>query len=115
RRNLPRVRKQLASILWTRLRHDTRGFLRGLKSPFKKLRFGLQGLVTDAVATAHPAGEVRGIDRGVLETLTKDLLPGDILLVRAEGKLTTALLPGFWPHAAVYLGEREDLARLRIQ
>lgn len=40
----------------------------------------------------------------VLEQLRPHLRPGDVLLIRAEGRLTTTLLPGFWSHAALYLG-----------
>jgi hypothetical protein len=39
------------------------------------------------------------------------LRPGDVLLVRAEDKITSALLPGFWAHAAMYIGTPESLAQ----
>jgi hypothetical protein len=57
---------------------------------------------------------VRGIGPGALEHLHGVLVPGDVLLVRAEDKITSALLPGFWAHAAIYLGGIADLKRLGL-
>lgn len=30
--------------------------------------------------------------------------PGDVLLSRTKGELTTLVIPGFWKHAAIYVG-----------
>jgi hypothetical protein len=51
----------------------------------------------------------------VLAALRPQLQPGDVLLCRAEGKLTAALVPGFWSHAAIFLGSRGDLEALRVR
>ena len=54
------------------------------------------------------------IDHEVLPRLRPLLRAGDVLLVLAERKLTSASLPGFWMHAAIYVDRPDDLERLGI-
>ena len=50
------------------------------------------------------------ISAAQIAALQKKLLPGDVLLVRREWFLSNIGLPGFWPHAALYIGTPEERA-----
>jgi hypothetical protein len=99
-----------------RLRADVRKvwnkFHRDLLS---RALYGLQKAVSRLISeiytrpSHHPqlpepvAGELRDI-----------LKPGDVLITRKEHALTNYFLPGYWPHAALYLGRGEQLIELGI-
>jgi len=51
------------------------------------------------------------IDKAQREKVDAMLEPGDILISRKNWYLSNVGLPGFWPHAIVYLGNHEKLAR----
>jgi len=109
------VRQRLTHVLAARLRYDWRMFCQTTVMPLRQSRYQFQALVGGAFASARVAPHYEpALNEAVLDQLHTQLRPGDVLLVRAEGKLTSALLPGFWAHAAIYLGDRRSLEPLGL-
>ena len=48
------------------------------------------------------------ISEAQAQSLPRRLLPGDVLIIRHEWYLSNIGLPGFWPHAALYIGTPEE-------
>ena len=109
------VRQRFWHVLRTRLRRDWRALWQTVSMPLGAARYNLQALVGSGVAKLHyDAHHQPSLDARTLAELRSLVRPGDVLLTRAEGKLTAALLPGFWAHAAINLGGRDQLAPLGI-
>ena len=76
--------------------------------------YAVQSMVSEWI------GDTRIVERPPLVTYERidgirgKLRPGDILLERRNWFLSNAFLPGFWPHAALYVGTVDDLKRLGI-
>ena len=49
-----------------------------------------------------------------LADIRRQLKPGDILIERQNWYLSRAFMPGFWAHAALYVGTTNDLVRLGL-
>lgn len=78
--------------------------------------YGIQKLAGSLVADKYLRyGHRPGLPSDVAEQIRKLLAPGDVLVVRKEYALTNYFLPGYWPHAALYLGDTESLVELGIQ
>lgn len=50
------------------------------------------------------------ISTAQIETMSKELEPGDIIFERKNWEMSNIGLPGFWPHVALYVGSPEQLA-----
>ena len=55
--------------------------------------------------------ERRLIADAQITVMKKELRPGDIIVERRNWYLSNIGLPGFWPHAALYVGTAEEIAR----
>ncbi len=54
--------------------------------------------------------ERRLISDAQIAEMRKALRPGDVVIERRNWYLSNVGLPGFWPHAALFVGEQKDIA-----
>ncbi|MCX6929024.1 MAG: YiiX/YebB-like N1pC/P60 family cysteine hydrolase [Verrucomicrobia bacterium] len=114
-KELPVVRQRLIDVLRCRLRYDWRAFLRTTLQPVRRTRYSVRSLIGNAGANLRTTGHyVPALNTSVVTRLRPLLQPGDVLLIRAEKKLTAAILPGFWAHAALFVGSQRDLDVLGV-
>lgn len=71
--------------------------------------FPVQMNVADAMGKINVSKRhVNFVTREQVLTMKKELAPGDIFVERRNWHLSNVGIPGFWPHAALYLGTREE-------
>lgn len=78
------------------------------KSRFAILEYG--GRFVSELMLPRP----KKVTTEIRNTLSSILRPGDIFITRHNRALTNLFLPGFWPHAALYVGYDSDRENLGI-
>jgi hypothetical protein len=86
-------------------------FRASLKKEFVRPIYQAQKLISMMVAHIRVPLHSGGLTPETIRTHLQPLLqPGDILLTRRDGYLSNTFLPGYWGHAALYLGTHEVLS-----
>jgi hypothetical protein len=92
------------TILGCRLRYDWRAFARTLLQPIRDTRYSIRSQIAGACSQIRTTRHYQpALTPEVLARLRSHLRTGDVLLIRAEKKITSAILPGFWAHAALFI------------
>lgn len=110
RREEPRIELSKREALKRRAAYRWFSFLRRHRSAWKRVTFGLFEIGGRAVADLHmpgikPRGAPKRMTRELQAQLLKLMRPGDVIVTRHDDALSNLFLPGYWPHAALYLGE----------
>ena len=78
--------------------------------------YGLQKLACLLVTDKYVRpGHQPALPFDVAEELRALLRPGDVIMNRKDFAMTNYFLPGYWPHAALYLGSPHDLERMGLR
>jgi hypothetical protein len=106
----------LSQYTQARLRARGRSIIRRLTlKPLQMAMYGLQKLAGVMLAEKYVRwGHEPSLPSTIRQQLELILRPGDILVVRKEFALTNYFLPGYWPHAALYLGTPQELEQLGL-
>jgi hypothetical protein len=88
--------------------------LRRVKSDAYDPVYAAQSLVSTWIGDTRLVGRPSFISHAQIKSIQPLLKPGDIFLERRNWFASNAFLPGFWPHAALYLGTPADLERLGV-
>jgi len=110
---LPSVEAQAGSHCLLGARAQLRDMRQRLREQLASLRDHLQPIALGLVGNVW-FGRPAAIPRSHRESLRDVLEPGDIMIVRPDNKSSTALLPGWWTHAAVYHGGATALEALKV-
>jgi Permuted papain-like amidase enzyme, YaeF/YiiX, C92 family len=113
------LRSQCWTQFWPtvrqRMRYERRHKVKLLFAPVRATGWGAQTLLGHAMARMRTTLDYKPAVNGkAIDYLAKRLRTGDVLFTRTEHKVTTALLPGFFAHVAIYLGKADDLKRLGL-
>jgi hypothetical protein len=117
---IDRLRDRLRPSVWTYLRTWFR--VRGRRAVRRVGRdllgrgiYDLQQAVSCRMADLTVRrGHLPALPSSIRDQVASLLRPGDVLVVRKEYAATNYFLPGYWPHAALYVGTIDDLDRLGI-
>jgi hypothetical protein len=88
---------------WSYVSHKWRR--RGVVSAKYILAKVLEGV--GRTASEFVEKENKGVTDAVLYSIAEFLQPGDVIITRHAKALTNFFIPGFWPHAALYVGTTE--------
>lgn len=89
---------------WSYVNHKWRR--RGAVSAKNVLHAVMEG--TGRTASEFYKKRNKRVSDDVFRSIAGFLLPGDVIVTRHAKALTNLFLPGFWPHAAFFVGTREQ-------
>ncbi len=106
----PSIERRRRDLLKRQLSYRWFSFLRRHRSAWRQVMFGIFELSGRAISELRQPGVKRtGEPKRILPEMRAELArrvrPGDVFVTRHDDALSNLFLPGFWPHAALCLGD----------
>lgn len=109
---LDRSKRRFLRIL---LRYREHSWRRRGASARQKTSFAVLESSGRIVSTLKDRWQAKRVTPEVLRGIDSLLRPGDILVTRHDHAFSNLFLPGYWPHAALYVGSEADRHRLGVK
>ncbi len=97
-----------------RLRYWRHAFLRRGKVGAHQVTFALLEVSGRVVAEMRNQFRRKRVTPTIRRRLLKILRPGDVIVTRHDDAMSNLFLPGFWPHAALFIGSVEERRSLGV-
>jgi hypothetical protein len=115
----PFLQYSKSDYLKRKLDYHVHSFKRKHVSGYKKVMFHMLKLSGSAIAElkqpfVKAPGQGKRVTPEVMATVRPLLRAGDVLVTRHDDAMSNLFLPGFWPHAALYIGSVEERDRLGV-
>ena len=81
---------------------------------FQLLKLGGKAVSEMRQPFVKAPGQGKRVTSEILSELKPMLRAGDILITRHDDAMSNLFLPGFWPHAALFLGNEEERSQLGL-
>jgi hypothetical protein len=110
----PFIERRRHEAIKRRISYRWFSFLRRHRSAWKQVMNGMFEASGRAIADLRQPGvKPTGAPKRIHPALRADVIalarPGDVFITRHDDALSNLFLPGFWPHGALFLGNRADI------
>jgi len=98
-----------------RLRYRWHSWRRRRASAAQRGVFHVAETFGRVIAEARPPWHRQRVNGAVRDALAPLLRPGDVIVTRHDRAMSNLFLPGYWPHAALYIGSPESRGTLGVR
>ncbi|MEN8693963.1 MAG: YiiX/YebB-like N1pC/P60 family cysteine hydrolase [Akkermansiaceae bacterium] len=115
----PFFEKNRSSLIRRRLSYRLHSIVRRHTSGYKKVMFQIFRMGGSVIAELKQPFKKqvlrKRVTSEVLAEVKRHLRAGDVIVTRHEDALSNLFLPGYWPHAAYYIGDAIERDHLGIE
>lgn len=97
------------------LRYRMHSLVRRRRSSLQQVTAAVFELAGRTVSQLRNPFHRKAVTHREMARLEELLLPGDVVVTRHADAATNLFLPGFWPHAALYLGSEEARRKIGLE